>query len=410
MREPATLRPGRPEDVGMDPARIELIRSRARGWVANGDTPSLVLLVARKGVVVLEEAYGILRPSDNAPLRTDSIFPVMSVSKPFTAAAVMCLVEDGLLSLKHPITDYLPEITTPGADQVLIADLLTHMSGYDDTVVYAHANACFEAKQRRLDTAPGQHPLTSSLIRWASDAPLTGSPGEAMVYCNFGYELLADIVRRVSGWPFAQFVHSRIFAPLGMKDSAFVLTPSARGRRVLRRPDYPGAQSHPFFPAVDSEELDAWDSGGGGLKTTAKGIAEFGQMLLDGGTYRGQRVLSRASVAAMTTPQLAPATRSYFSMADPDTGTRVEIPIRGGNYGYGLFILTRDDRTAYFNGSLASPRTFSHSGHYGSNFWVDPDAELVGVYLSVMPAYRRVAEIFWHCDHFQDMVHAAILD
>ena len=83
-----TLRPGRPEEVGIDPGRIELIRQRARGWVANGDTPSLVLLVARKGVVVLEEAHGILRPSDNAPLQTDSIFPVLSVAKPFTAAAV----------------------------------------------------------------------------------------------------------------------------------------------------------------------------------------------------------------------------------------------------------------------------------------------------------------------------------
>ena len=76
MNKPVALRHGKPEDVGMDPARIELIRERARGWVAAGDTPSLVLLIARKGVIVLEEAYGVLRPSDNAPLRTDSIFPI----------------------------------------------------------------------------------------------------------------------------------------------------------------------------------------------------------------------------------------------------------------------------------------------------------------------------------------------
>ena len=95
MKEQLELQRGAAEDVGMDPARIELIRTRARAWVANGDTPSLVLLVARKGVIVLEEAYGILRASDKAPLRTDSIFPVSSLSKTFTAAATLCLVEDG---------------------------------------------------------------------------------------------------------------------------------------------------------------------------------------------------------------------------------------------------------------------------------------------------------------------------
>ena len=77
----------------------------------------------------------------------------------------------------------------------------------------------------------------------------------------------------------------------------------------------------------------------------------------------------------------------------------------------GLFIVTQDDRTAYMNGSLVSPRTISHIGHLVSNFWADPDAEVIGVYLSVMPRWRRdVGDVYWKCDHFQDMVHAAILD
>ena len=411
MSEPNTLRRGNAEEVGMDPTRIDLIRERARGWVANADTPSLALLVARKGVIVFEEAFGILRPSDNAALQTDSIFPVMSISKPFTAAAVMCLVEDGLLSLKHPITDYLPEVTAPGADQVLIADLLSHTSGYDDDVVLPHVKARLDAQVSVPEAAVGQHPHTNRVIRYAGDAPISRPPGEAMSYFNFGYVLLGDIVRRVSGRPFSEFVASRIFGPLGMKDSTFVLPPGARSRRVLRRAEYPDTDMYVISPPIDSEEFDAWDNGMGGATSTVRDIAVFSQMLLNGGAYGGQRVLSRASVAAMTAPQLAPGIRQIWRILDPTTGAVTELPGRGGNYGYGLAIVTRDDRNPYMNGNLVSPRTFSHLGAFISTFWVDPDAQVVGVYLSVMPRLlKNGSPLFSHGDHFQDMVHAAILD
>lgn len=409
MTQTSTLKRGKPEEVGMDPARIELVRERARGWVANGDTPSLVVLVARRGVVVLEEAYGILRPSDNAPLQTNSIFPVMSTSKPITAAAVMCLVEDGLLSLKHPITDYVPEITSPGADQVLIADLLTHTSGYDDMVVYPHAIGSLHERRPIPDPAPGQHPLTNSLIHHAADAPLTKSPGEAMCYCNFGFELLADIVRRVSGRPFWRFVAARIFEPLGMTNSCYVVPANAQPRRVRRLPNYP-AMTNPFLPSIDTDAMDSLDSGGAGVKTTAGDLARFGQMLLNRGVYGEVRVMSRASVDVMTIPQLPAGIPSYFTIADAQSGSRIEYPIRGGSYGYGLFIGTQDDRTTYMNGSLMSPRTYSHEGFGSCSFWMDPDAELVGVYLSVIPKLRSNGMYYWRYDHFQDMVHAAIVD
>jgi CubicO group peptidase (beta-lactamase class C family) len=395
----------------MDPARIELIRQRARGWVANGDTPSLVLLVARKGVIVLEEAYGILRPSDDARLETDSIFPVMSISKPFTAAALMCLVEDGLLSLKHPITDYLPEITAPGADQVLIADLLSHTSGYDDVVVLPQVKARLDANVPVPTPAAGQHPYTNRVIHYAGDAPLSRSPGAAASYLNFGYVLLGDIVRRVSQRPFHDFVATRIFGPLGMKDSTFALSPDSRSRRVLRRAEYPGTDMYLIYPPIDSLEFDAWDSGMAGATATARDVAVFGQMLMNGGAYGEARVLSRASVAAMTAPQFAAGTPNVWQAFDPTTGAVIEFRARGGNYGYGLFVLSSDDRNAYMNGSLPSPRTVSHLGAFISMFWVDPDAQVVGVYLSVMPKRQsNGSPMFTRGDLFQDMVHAAILD
>jgi CubicO group peptidase (beta-lactamase class C family) len=277
----------------MDPRCIELIRERARGWVANGDTPSLVLLVARKAVIVLEEAFGILRPSDNAPLQTDWIFPIMSISKPITAAAVMYLVEDGLLSLKHPITDYVPEITAPGADQVLIADLLSHTSGYDDDVVLPHVKVRLDARVPVPEAAAGQHAHTNRIIRLGGDAALSKAPGEAMSYVNFGYILLGDIVRRVSGRPFFEFVDSRIFHPLGMKDSTFTLPSGSRSRRVLRRAEYPDTDMYLIAPPIDSDEFDAWDNGMCGATSTARDVAVFAQMLMNGGTYSGARVLPR---------------------------------------------------------------------------------------------------------------------
>ena len=196
-----------------------------------------------------------------------------------------------------------------------------------------------------------------------------------------------------------------------MKDSTFVLPPGARSRRVLRRAEYPDTDMYVILPPIDSEEFDAWDNGMGGATSTARDIAVFAQMLLNGGEYGGQRVLSRASVAAMSAPQLAPGTRMIWRIPDETTGEILEFPSRGGNYGYGLSIATRDDRNSHMSGSLASPRTFSHLGAFISVFWGDPDTQVVGVYLSVMP--RRLnsgVPLFTRGDYFQDMVHAAILD
>lgn len=419
MDDGAELRHGKPEDVGMDPRRIDRIRERARGWVAAGDTPSLVLLVARRGVIVLEEAYGILRPADNAPLRTDSIFPVFSISKTFTAAAVMCLVEDGALSLKHPITDLIPEIITPEAAQVLVADLLTHTSGYDDLTVYPHMRQAFAEGRPVTESASGQDPVIHRVIQYATDAPLTRTPGSAMCYSNFGYQLLGEIVRRVSGQPFWRFVEQRIFAPLGMRDSSFRLPAELRRtRRVFRdncHPDLSTLFPPNLFPAevmvpTDSEAWDARDAGEGGAASTGRDLATFAQMLLNGGSYGGKRVLSRASVAAMTAVQLPPGTPSLFSMADPHTAIPTEYPIRGGSYGFGLFLMTRDDRTPYINGVLPSKSTFGHTGALVSGFWADPDEQVVGVYLSVQAKFRSSGYPLWHGDSLQDMVHAAIVD
>ena len=111
------LKDGSPESVGLDAAGIERVKKLAAGWVEKGDTPTLAVLVARRGVIVLHEAFGVRCANDgSSTLKRDSIFPVASCAKPVTAAAVMCLVEDGLVGLNRPFIDYVPELDVPGVE------------------------------------------------------------------------------------------------------------------------------------------------------------------------------------------------------------------------------------------------------------------------------------------------------
>jgi len=406
------LREGTPEDAGMDPARIEHLRGLLAGWVAHGDTPSVAALVARRGVVVLHEAFGVLRHGDTAPtLQRDAIFPMASCSKPVTAAAVMCLVDDGLVGLNRPFIDYVPELDVPGVpglDQVRVADLLCHTSGFDDVDVRGFIDANAAKSPELPPAAPGEHPMVNRLIRLAAGAPVARVPGTAMLYSSFGYQVLGDIVRRVSRQPFWQFVRSRIFEPLGMHDSNLVLPPALRGRRVYRAPGMPGTEARGWWQGIDSPLLDETDWGGSGVTSTAGNLAVFLQMLLNGGSYGGRRILSPASAAVMTRNQIDTSLPCLMPLISATTGKRIYRVFSGGGYGYGLFIFGPGDRTV-INGSFASLSAFGHAGNGGTYIWADPEHELVGVYLSVSPRLVRDFALS-NSDLFQNAVHAAIVD
>jgi CubicO group peptidase (beta-lactamase class C family) len=407
------LREGSPESVGMDSARVKRLSELVAGWVKNGDTPSVVVLVARRGVVVLHDAFGVRHHGDTTPtLRPDAIFQVASISKPITAAAIMCLVEDGLIGLNRPFVEYVPELDVPGVpwlEEARVADLLCHTAGYDELAVLAYVNEAAQKSTPLPPPAPGQHPMLNQLIRLAIGAPLARRPGTAMIYSPFGYRLLGDIVRRVSGRPFWQFVRERIFEPLGMRDSAFVLPPELRGRRVYRAPGMPGTRvMSPYFRGLDSTEQDEVDWGNNGCTSTARDLAVFGQMLLNNGSYGGRQILSRASVAAMTRDQSSAGTPQIVPRISATTGERIDMEQTGGGYGYGLFIMSAGDRYGE-NGGLGSLSAYGHVGFGGTCLWAEPEQELVGVYLSISPRMHRD----WYtsnADLFQNAVHAAIID
>ena len=230
-----------------------------------------------------------------------------------------------------------------------------------------------------------------------------------MQYCLVNYELLGDLVRRVSGTPLERFARERIFAPLGMRDSSYVLPPEHRERKVRRGEGMPGSDAvEPFFSGLDSERFDGQPWGFGGMHSTALDMAIFGQMLLNGGTYSGRRVLSSASVQAMRRNHVPEGVPVRVEVLGPD-GRPVTFELSGG-YGYGLFPFLHTVMP-FYNGGLASPSSFGHAGSGGTYFWADPDRDLVGVYLSV--ARRNMDDATtpdWRADLFVDAVTAAVED
>jgi len=328
------LQEGAPQDVGMDPARIQRLRQLVGEWVQRGDSPSVVVLVARRGVIVLHEAFGVRRPEDTTPtLKLDSIFPLASIAKPFTAAAVMCLAEDGLLGLNRPFADYIPELDVHEVQwlaEAKVANLLCHTAGIDDFELGDFIDAAAKGSPDVPPPGPGQHPKLNRRIRLSAGAPLRWRPGSACVYSNFGFNLLGDIVRRVSGQPFWEFVRSRLFEPLGMRDSYFLLPPAMRERRVYRTPGMPTTEPTPMHGGIDTPERDELDLGSGGASSTAKDLAVFAQMLLNRGSYHGRRILSPATIAAMTRHQVDRTIPWIFPWINPVTGERSDVRFQPG--------------------------------------------------------------------------------
>ena len=392
------LRPGAPEEVGMSARRVRHVGQLAAGWVAQGITSALVILVVRRGVVVLHEAFGRLTPDDDAPpVKCDTIYPVTSLAKPITATAAMLLVEDGLLGLQRPVSEYLPEFSGEGKQEVRVHHLLTHTSGLRDEDVNAHA-----AKKRGVVAIPPpeetQHPWINEYLFLRYDAPLWKPPGVEMSYSSYNYNLLGEIVRRVSGQALADFARARIFEPLGMQDTFYIVPDSVRARIVRRPLDAPFAVTlGSGAPGLGTRELQELPLAGSGVYSTAMDMAIFGQMFLNRGSYGEARILSPAAVAEMTRNQIPGIGAQRLGEFFPEA-----------SWGFGWSI--HGNKRAPQCGSLYSPQAFDHNGAGGTYFWVDPVYEIVGVYFSV--ALERIDDTRVKVCHdlFTNAVTAAVVD
>ena len=326
----------------------------------------------------------------------------MSVTKPITATLVMQLVEDGLLGLNRPAKDYLPEISGDGTDDILVHHLLTHTSGYmwhTDPPMIEHA----ARKQRggfELGPCPeGQHPTIHKWLSLFWDAPRVTPVGEVMIYSIQNYYLLGEIVRRLSGRGLEVRARERLFDPLGMHDTYYVVPERESGRVVQRARDVPfGDPDNPILQCIGSRQWQETPDAQGGVFSTPLDMAVFGQMILNRGRYHAARILSPAAVAAMTRDQIPGVKARFFNKL-----------VAHASWGYG-WAVESPSKWPYFHGSLVPLGTLGHPGAGGAMFWIDPAHELVGAYFEVTTRMTERFELLWNFDLFQNVITAAVDD
>lgn len=388
------LRYGEPEAAGMSAERLRHVSEVAARWVASGETTALRVLVARRGVVVLDETRGQAAPEPGAPaLPPDALFPLASISKAITATAVMCLVEDGLVGLHRPVQAYLPEFAGAGKEAVMIYHLLTHTSGLRDEDVRG-ADVGAAGGPGDLPPPGEQHPAIAAYLVGGYATPLRRPPGAAWSYGNLNFELLGEIVRRVSGTSLADFCRARIFAPLGMDDTSYSAPESLRSR-IARRYPASGPPAGAWRARLESREREEIPWAAAGVFSTARDLATFGQMYLQGGRYGAARVLGPATVAAMTRNQIPGIPFEYEGERWPEASYGLGWHVHGGTH-------------ARLGPALTAARSFDHHGFGGTYLWVDPEREVVGVILSLLDRGTQGWYSAWRGDLIVDAAMAAI--
>jgi uncharacterized protein YbbC (DUF1343 family) len=331
--------------VGLAVERLARIDGVVTESIANHELPGAVVLIGHRGKVAFRKAYGNRAVEPFAePMTVDTLFDLASLTKPVaTATSVMILIEEGKLLLSDPVVRYIPEFAAGGGDRakVTIEHLLTHRAGFPpDDPLELYTGTPDEIFARKFKQ------------------PLVSAPGARFVYSDVGYEVLGEVVRRVSGERLDRFAEDRIFRPLGMTDTTFLpLSHRFSATRIApteRRGDHwmRGEVHDPRAYAVGGV------AGHAGLFSTAADLAKFCQMVLDGGRLGRARILSPAGVEAMTRPR-------FYGDGD----------VRG----LGWDIATGYSRN---RGDLFPPGSFGHTGFTGTSLWIDPSSGTYVVFLS----------------------------
>lgn len=225
------------EQAGVSAYGVERIRIAAAQMVEDNITPAQVIVAARKGTLLVHQANGKFGPElGAAELTVDAIYPLCSITKLFTATAIMMLMEQGKIGLNRPVSDYIPEFTGEGKTKVCVHHLLTHTSGLEGEVIWQ--NGQLKKEQGEYPPhEPNQDPDQHKYLYGGYDAPLSNEPGTVMSYCGYGYELLGEIIRRVSGQAYDVFVKETIFQPLGMENTYYRVPMDVRDKVVRRAPE-----------------------------------------------------------------------------------------------------------------------------------------------------------------------------
>jgi CubicO group peptidase (beta-lactamase class C family) len=361
-----------PIEGGLDPQRLSRIPVRMQTFVDRGEVAGIVTLIARHGRVAYSNAVGFQDLEAKKPMKADTIFQVMSMTKPVTAVAIMMLAEQGKLAIGDPVENYLPEFkgqmmveSKSGSElklrkparAITIRDLMTHTSGMASGLP-AGATDLYTKMNRPLAEA----------VSLFSQQPLDFEPGTRWQYSNSGIATLGRIVEVVGDRPFDKFIETEIFQPLGMKDSFFFPTPDRFGRIAVVYTKIDGKLSRSKGDILGGDATEyrhgaKYPAPEFGLYSTASDLAAFYQMMLHGGVYNAKRLLSPESVRVMSAVHTGDIKKAGW--------------FPGGSYGLAWEVIKEPMGTA----TLMSLGSYGHGGAFGTHGWIDPGKDLVGVYL-----------------------------
>lgn len=373
--------------TGFDPERLAVMHETMARHAGTEALPGLVTLISRGGETDLQ-AYGTMTIDDDTPMQDDTIFRVASVTKPIVAVAAMALVEDATLRLDDPVDPYLPELanrqvlrslesdlsdTVPANRPISLRDLLTLTLGYG--AIFAMPGTY--PIQQAMDDAglsPGANlpaMTADEMLQRYAGLPLVAQPGARWLYNN-GSDILGILLARASDMTLGELLQERIFGPLGMVDTAFSV-PADKVERLpglyFRDPasgevmefDAAGRASNFASPPV-------FESGAGGLVSTAPDLLAFSEMMRGNGTREDVRIISRPSVALMTTNQIQP---EQVQAAD-------FFPGFWDTHGWGFGLAIDTARADIY----MTPGRYGWDGGFGTCLYIDPTEDVIGVLLT----------------------------
>ena len=335
------------------------IEERAAADLAEGRISGVAISVFQAGQELYRGFLGRQSPEGDAPLREDALFRLASMTKPITAVATMILVERGLLSLEDTVDRFYPAFTSmrvrmsdgvfePTTRKITVRQILTHSSGIGSGEAWNDSLKIITDQDRSS---------VDAFVEFLSRQPLSFVPGTKAEYSGIGaFSVLTGMIQKITGMSYAEFLKKEIFDPCRMVDTAFEPTEEQWARLIVMhdRRDGTSVVGQTFEGCVFERIPASNYLGGAGLIASAEDYFRFAKMLLAGGIYEGNRVLTEASVAEISRPQ-------FFKKASE-------------SWGLGVRVIT--------DGSGVLPEgSYGWSGAYGTHFWIDPENEIIGIYM-----------------------------
>jgi CubicO group peptidase (beta-lactamase class C family) len=377
-----------PEQAGFAAGALDRVDRHLARYVDDGLLPGWQLAVTRDGKLTHHSTYGLRDREADRPVEADTIWRIYSMTKPLTSVAAMMLVEEGLLALRQPVGEILPELAdmrvysvgsalNPGtvpAEPILVWHLLSHTSGMTYGFLHQHP---MDEMHRLLDAEffpPSGLTLADTVQRWAR-VPLLFQPGSSWNY-GVSTDVLGRVVEVVSGLPLDRFFAERITGPLGMVDTAFTV-PAEKADRlaglyVVAKPGQTPMRRDDFTP--DPRGEITFFSGGGGLVSTTGDYLRFTRMLLNRGELDGVRLLGSRTVDYMTSNHLP-------GNADIPTFGRVMSPqdaFEGVGFGLGFSVVVDPVATKV----ISARGEYAWGGLASTAFWVDPVERITVVFMT----------------------------